>query len=79
MHRLDTRLADAGAIGANILAGWTWISDVNAVLQLVLTIVGIIAAVAAARYHIIRTRDIKELDRLKIQNELDRQNKLNAD
>ena len=60
MHNNATRMADAAAIGVNVLAGWTWINDVNAVLQLILTVAGIVAAIAAARYHIKKTREIDE-------------------
>jgi len=55
-----TRVADATAIGVNALAGWTWINEVNAGLQLVLTIAGIVAAIMAARYHYIRTKEIND-------------------
>jgi len=64
MYRLinnnETRVADATAIGVNALATWTWIDDVNSILQLVLTIAGIVAAVAAARYHILKTNKLKD-------------------
>jgi hypothetical protein len=54
-----TRAADITAVSVNVLAGWTWIEEVNDVLQLVLTVAGIVAAIAAARYHIVRTRRMK--------------------
>jgi len=56
----STKLADMGAVGVNVLAGWTWLSDVNAVLQLILTVAGIVAAIAAARYHIAKTKALKD-------------------
>ena len=63
MHRMissDTKVADITAIGVNALAGWTWLSNTNDILQLVLTIAGIVAAIAAARYHIIKTKVLKK-------------------
>lgn len=64
MHRIininPTRIADAAAVSVNGFAAWTWIHDINEVLQLVLTIAGIVAAIAAARYHIIKTKEVKK-------------------
>ncbi len=55
----STKTADAAVIGVNALAGYSWIADLNEVLQLVLTVAGIVAAIAAARYHIMRANRIK--------------------
>jgi hypothetical protein len=52
----STKTADAAVIGVNALAGYSWIADLNEVLQLVLTVAGIVAAIAAARYHIMSAR-----------------------
>jgi len=50
--------ADLTAVGVNVTAAWTWLDEVNSLLQVVLTVVGIIAAIAAARYHIRKTREL---------------------
>ena len=55
----STKTADAAVIGVNALAGYSWIADLNEVLQLVLPVAGIVAAIAAARYHIMRANRIK--------------------
>jgi len=63
MNRLiddQTKIADATAIGVNALAAWTWLDQVNDVLQLVLTVAGIVAAIAAASYHIEKTKKLKD-------------------
>ena len=58
----QTKIADATAVGVNALAAWTWIDQVNDVLQFILTLAGIVAAVAAARYHIEKTKALKNED-----------------
>ena len=63
MNRLiddQTKIADATAIGVNALAAWTWLDQVNDVLQFILTVAGIVAAVAAARYHLKKTKALDE-------------------
>ena len=63
MQRLidnETKIADATAIGVNALAAWTWLDQVNDILQLVLTVAGVVAAVAAARYHLKKTKALDE-------------------
>jgi len=56
----ETKVADATAIGVNALAGYTWVSDVNSGLQLILTVAGIVAAIAAAQYHFNKTKELKK-------------------
>lgn len=63
MQRLisaQTRIADATAVGVNVLATWTWVAEVETALRLVLTIAGIVAAVAATRYHLVKTKALKD-------------------
>ena len=52
-------VADLTAVGVNITAAWTWLDEVNSVLQMVLTVAGIVAAIAAARYHLRKTSELK--------------------
>ena len=55
-------IANGAVVGANGVAAWSWIAGANDVLQLILTIVGIVAAVAAAQYHFEKTKRLKKDD-----------------
>lgn len=62
MQRLiaaQTKIADATAVGVNVLATWTWVDEVDAALRIVLTIAGIVAAIAAARYHTAKRKELQ--------------------
>jgi len=54
--------ANSAAAGANGVAVWTWVAGANDILQLILTLVGIVAAVAAAQYHFAKTKRLKKDD-----------------
>jgi len=56
----NQQIADAGVVGVNALAGWTWLSAANDVLQLILTALGIVAAIVAIRYHLKKTNKLDE-------------------
>jgi hypothetical protein len=49
-------VADAGAAASATLAGITWIAELNVVLQLIATIVAIVAGLGAAWWHFERAR-----------------------
>ena len=51
VNNIPATPADAVVVGVNILAGMTWMDYVSGVLQIVLTIVGIGAGIAAWRWH----------------------------
>lgn len=50
-HKALAALADIGAGAAITLAGWSWLSVIDGLLKVILTIVGIAAGIAAYRYH----------------------------
>ena len=54
------KLADTAAAGAAALVGATWLADMNAYLQLVATVVAILAGIAAAYYHVLKSRYLRE-------------------
>ena len=58
----NEQLANAGVVGVNALAGWSWLSAANDVLQLVLTFLGIVAALVAIRYHVKKTQKLDDAE-----------------
>lgn len=53
------RAADAAAAASVSLAGWTWVTQANEILQLIATAVAIVAGLLAARYHWTKTQVLK--------------------
>ena len=58
--QIQQKSADALAVSANALAGYTWIAQLNAVLQLLLTALGIISGIVAIRYHLKKTKELND-------------------
>ena len=58
--QIQQKSADALAVSANALAGYTWIAQLNEVLQLLLTALGIISGIVAIRYHLKKTKELKD-------------------
>ncbi len=54
--------ADAATIGANALAGWGWITQVEGVLQIALTVVGIGAGIASWRWYRAQRKALEKKD-----------------
>jgi len=54
--------ADAATIGTNVLAGWSWITQVEGVLQIALTIVGIGAGIASWRWYRAQRKALEKKD-----------------
>lgn len=52
--------ADAAAAVSVAAAGYTWLQTANEALQAVATLVAIAAGLAAARFHITKTRLLKQ-------------------
>ena len=48
-------IADSAAAVSVTTAAWTWVAAANEVLQLVATLVAIVAGIAAANFHIRKT------------------------
>ena len=51
---------DTLAGSANALAGYTWIAQLNDILQLALTALGIVSASIAIKYHIKKTKELDD-------------------
>ena len=49
------QVADAAVIVANSLAGISWVAELELVLRILLSIVGLISALVAIRYHLRNT------------------------
>ena len=58
--QIQQKSADALAVSANALAGYTWIAQLNEMLQLLLTALGIISGIVAIRYHLKKTKELKD-------------------
>lgn len=57
-------IADAAAASSVAAAGWTWVANVNGVLQIVATLIAIVAGVYAIQWHRFRLMEGKRhLDR----------------
>lgn len=54
------QIADAGAAASATLASITWIANLNDVLQLVATLVAIVAGISAAWWHVEKAREARE-------------------
>lgn len=52
--------ADAAAAVSVATAGWTWLAHANDVLQFLATLVAIAAGIAAARFHWVKTRALRQ-------------------
>jgi len=57
---MNVKIADAQAVAANGIAYMTWVANINEVLQLSLTVFGIVSAIFAIRYHLRKTREIED-------------------
>ena len=57
---VQERIADGAATASIATAGWTWLANLNAVLQVIATLIAIAAGLYAIRYH---RKKLKELDR----------------
>ncbi|QDP53242.1 MAG: hypothetical protein GOVbin7744_45 [Prokaryotic dsDNA virus sp.] len=58
-EKLISDSAGAGlAIGTNVVAGYTWIAQVNELLQLILTIIAIISGMYTINYHVLKMRKL---------------------
>jgi len=58
--QIQQKSADALAVSANALAGYTWIAQLNEVLQLLLTALGIISGIVAIQYHLKKTKKLND-------------------
>lgn len=52
--------ADVVVVGVNLLAGMTWMDFTSGILQIILTIVGIGAGIAAWRWHRAQRKALKK-------------------
>jgi len=57
---MKTRIADFGAATSAALAGTAWLANLDLIVSITAGLVAIIAGVAAAVYHITRTRRMKK-------------------
>lgn len=53
-------VADGGVVVATSVAGMTWITNLNAILQLIATAVAIMAGLASAWYYYTKARALKK-------------------
>lgn len=60
MANIPDRIADTGTAGVAAVAATSWVVTLNEYLQVVATLVAIIAGLASAVYYIKRTRNMKE-------------------
>lgn len=67
----EQQIADGAAASSAALAGWTWIAQVNDVLQLIATAVAIVAGIYAVQWHRFRLKQgQRALDKKKREHDI---------